>query len=99
MTQDYQGWSCSHIEDELTQLAGRCVTLRNHFKMFLLDSTPTDLAQSLLLELQQHLQLYMLLPRVLLQWAADTLSTNSNYSKCCYPAVPPKQHRYRPTCT
>lgn len=87
MTQDYQGWSCSHIEDELIQRAGCCVTLRNHFNRFLLDSTPTDLARSLLLELQQHLQLYMLLPGVLLQWAADTLSTSSNYSKCCYRAA------------
>jgi hypothetical protein len=88
--QDAQGTSdtsFSLIEEMLIQAADRCVGMRDLSKRFLLDSTPTDLPRSLLLELQQHLQLHKLLPGVLLQWVASKPSTDSNYSKCCFHAA------------
>jgi hypothetical protein len=57
---DHPQFSCSHIEHHLTELAHTCVTLRNHSRAFLLDGHPTDLPQSQLLELQQHVQLHTL---------------------------------------
>ena len=79
--------SIGQIEDALVQAADRCIGMRDLTKRFLLDSTPTDLPQSLLLELQQHLQLHKLLPGVLLHWVAGKPSSDSNYSKCCYHAT------------
>jgi hypothetical protein len=71
----------------LSWFADCCASLRDHSQAFLLDSTPADLPQSLLLELQQHLQLHMLLPAVLLQWVADKPSTDGNYSRCCHLSI------------
>lgn len=75
------------LDDQIGCLAKCCVALRDHSDAFLLRSTPTNLPQSLLLELQQHLQLHMLLPAVLLQWATDKPSTDGNYNECCHLAL------------
>jgi hypothetical protein len=91
MTQDYQGWSCSHIEDELSQLAGRCVTLRNQLQEVPSRQHPNRpctvfVARAAAAPAVVH-AIAGCATAVLLQWAADTPSTSSNYSKCCYRAA------------
>jgi hypothetical protein len=78
---------CNQIEQQLVQLLGDCKALINHSLAFLLESTPVNMPQSLLLEQQQHLQLHLLLPSVLLQWVVDKPSSDSNYTACCKHAV------------
>jgi hypothetical protein len=63
---------------------------RNHSKAFLLDSSPAPvLALSQLHDMQQLLQLYMLVPNVLLQWVADLSesSINLDYARVCDQAL------------
>jgi hypothetical protein len=86
MAHDDSNSSCKQIEEDIIQLTRRFGALRNHSKKFLIDSTPSDLPQSLLLETQQHLHLHKLLPGVLLQWVADKPSSSSNYSQSCHQA-------------
>jgi hypothetical protein len=75
-----------NIESDLCSLADSFVMLSQHSKAFLLSSPQPALPKQLLQELQQQLQLHMLLPSALLQWAVDMpISSSSLYSTriCC----------------
>lgn len=65
--------STTNINENIVKLSDGCRRFRIHSKAFLLDSSPGPvLTLPQLHDMQQQLQLYMLLPNVLMQWVADS---------------------------
>jgi hypothetical protein len=83
---DYQNssmQSSKQIEAHLSSFTHRLLNMQSHSKAFLLNSTAPTLSQPLLQELQQQLQLYLLLPSMLLQRVVDSPSTGDGYPFRC----------------
>jgi hypothetical protein len=89
LSNDSPAWHCiegSAYKAFELQLCGMVAGLYNlcrHSKAYL-SSNPANLP---VLELQQHVQLHLLLPSVLLDWVAGKPSSDSNYSDCCMCAL------------
>jgi hypothetical protein len=84
-TQDLSGLlqTCHQLEEDLIMHTRSVLKLRNHTKAFLLNRPPPTLPRPLLQELQQQLQMYLLLPSVLLQWVVDKPSSSDKYVFYC----------------